>query len=55
MLLLFQNLIQLVIIIRFIRLNHRIVKALPFEISPETTFVGVSEGSSRKIEEGDLS
>ena len=30
-------------------------KVLPFELTPETTFVEVQEGNSRKIELGDLS
>ena len=31
------------------------VKVLPFELTPEATFVEEQEGNSRKIEVGDLS
>ena len=34
---------------------HQIEKVLPFELTPETIFVEVQEGNSRKIEIGDLS
>ena len=40
---------------RFLHHIHQIEKVLPFELTPETTFVEVREGNSRKIELGDLS
>ena len=39
----------------FLHNIHQIEKALPFELMPETTFVEVQEGNSRKIELRDVS
>ena len=49
------EIIYLFIITRFLHNIHQIEKILPFELTPETTFVEVQEGNSRKIELGDLS
>ena len=54
-LILFIRLIHLFIITKFLHSFHQIEKVLPFELTPETTFVEVQEGNSRKIELGDLS
>ena len=47
--------IYLFIVTRFLHNIHQIEKFLPFELTPETTFVEVQEGNSRKIELGGLS
>ena len=52
---LFLKIMYLFIITRFLHIIHQIEKVLPFELTPETTFVEVQEGNSRKIELGDLS
>ena len=49
------KLIQLLTITRFLHSFHQIEKVVPFELTPETTFVEMQEGNSRKIELGDLS
>ena len=48
---LFLKIIRLFIITRFLHNIHQIEKVSPFELTPETTFVEVQEGNSRKLNE----